>query len=92
VDVLKGAVDDESLQRALEDLDRATGRRAVLERGSCPRRKPISGYHTRKSVVPHYCPAEIMPTYVDSRNKVVPRSDKGLAYYLSSGYAGIEPA
>jgi ectoine hydroxylase-related dioxygenase (phytanoyl-CoA dioxygenase family) len=52
---------------------------------------PISGDHTRKSVVTHYCPAEIMPTYVDSRNKVVLRSHKGLAYYLSSHYGEIEP-
>jgi ectoine hydroxylase-related dioxygenase (phytanoyl-CoA dioxygenase family) len=54
---------------------------------------PISGDHTRKSVVTHYCPAEIMPTYVDYRPTVVMKSHRGgEAYYTTSQYAHIEPA
>ena len=52
---------------------------------------PISGEHTRKSVVTHYCPAEISPTYVDSHPNVALRSHKGVAYYSTSHYADLEP-
>ncbi len=52
---------------------------------------PISTDNTRKSVVTHYCPAEIMPTYVDVRPKVVLKAHKGAAYYTTSHYAEFEP-
>ena len=53
---------------------------------------PISSERTRKSVVTHYCPAEVMPTYVDQRPKVVLKSHKGNAYFTTSHYPEFEPA
>ena len=52
----------------------------------------ISGNHTRRSIVTHYCPAEILPTYVDNRPTVALRSHHGVAYYSTGHYADIEPA
>jgi phytanoyl-CoA hydroxylase len=50
----------------------------------------ISSNYTRKSVVTHYCPAEVMPTYVDYRPKVVIKPHNGQTYYTSSHYGDIE--
>ena len=52
---------------------------------------PISIDHTRKSVVTHYSPKDVMPTYVDHRPNVVIKSHKNVAFYTTSHYADLEP-
>jgi hypothetical protein len=51
---------------------------------------PISKDRTRKSVVTHYCPAEVIPTYFEHRPNVAMRSHGGKAYFTTRLYAGID--
>jgi phytanoyl-CoA hydroxylase len=49
---------------------------------------PISRDRTRKSVVAHYCPAEIVPSYYEHRRAKgrIPYKD-GIAYYSTNQYS-----
>jgi len=48
--------------------------------------RPISLSQTRKSIVTHYCPAEVVPSYFESRPGTAVRSHKGVAFYSSTYY------
>jgi hypothetical protein len=44
----------------------------------------ISATRARKRVITHYCPAEVIATYVDSSPNVALKSHGGVAYYTTS--------
>jgi ectoine hydroxylase-related dioxygenase (phytanoyl-CoA dioxygenase family) len=46
----------------------------------------ISVERTRKSIVTHCCPAEVVPSYFEFRPNNRIRSHRGIAYYASSHY------
>jgi ectoine hydroxylase-related dioxygenase (phytanoyl-CoA dioxygenase family) len=52
---------------------------------------PISTEHTRKSIVTHYCPAEVVPLYVERQPRAALKSHYGRAFYSTCYYSDIEP-
>jgi len=49
--------------------------------------RPISNAQTRKSIVTHYCPAELVPSYFETgRHNSNVLSHRGMAFYASSHY------
>ena len=48
--------------------------------------RPISLSQTRKSVVTHYCPAEVVPSYFEIKPGRMVRSHKGVAFYSATYY------
>jgi phytanoyl-CoA hydroxylase len=48
--------------------------------------KPISATFTRKSVVTHYCPSEVVPAYFEGSGKTEIRRHREKAYYSSGQY------
>ena len=47
---------------------------------------PVSEVHTRKSVVAHYCPADVAPSYFELHPGRQLREHDGVAYYASGHY------
>jgi hypothetical protein len=50
--------------------------------------KSISPTNTRKSVVTHYCPSEVVPSYFEGSGRTEIRQHKERAYYSSGHYGG----
>ncbi len=50
--------------------------------------KSISPTSTRKSVVTHYCPSEVVPSYFEGSGRTETRQHKERAYYSSGHYGG----
>lgn len=50
--------------------------------------KPVSPAHTRKSVVTHYCPSEVVPAYFEGSGRTEIRPHKQKAFYSSGHYGG----
>jgi hypothetical protein len=48
--------------------------------------RSISPIYTRKSVVTHYCPSEIVPSYFEGSGRTEIRQHNGIAYYSSGHY------
>jgi ectoine hydroxylase-related dioxygenase (phytanoyl-CoA dioxygenase family) len=52
--------------------------------------RPVSLTQTRKSVVTHYCPTDVVPSYFENRPGAAPMWHKGVASYSTSHYRGAE--
>jgi hypothetical protein len=48
--------------------------------------RPISSTQTRKSVVTHYCPAEVVPSYLENKPGASILSHRGIGSYSTSHY------